>query len=120
MRKIVFVTFMAMALSCGDDEPSQVEACNQVMDILCDKFFSCYTKEQLDAAQSVVGLNAADCKVKFKAKNCGVEEVKCDAGETYHGDKAKQCVDAFRDLSCNNIRMGTITEAAVCKQVCTN
>jgi len=119
MRKLVLI--IALSLSCGgDDELSAQEGCNQAVDILCDKFFSCFTKEEADAAKDFIGLNAADCKVKLKAAECGADNVKCNLGETYHADKASECVNGYKGLSCTDIKKGAnLPEPAACTLICT-
>jgi hypothetical protein len=44
----------------------------------------------------------------------------CDAGETYHADKADQCIDQFNALDCEAVRSGMIDEnTPACAEVCT-
>ncbi len=122
--RLVAISVLSLGLfatSCGgdDDELSAQDACYQLADILCDKFFNCFTSEQLTAAQDVVGLNAADCKTKYKASECNADAVKCDLGETYHADQASSCVAQYKGLSCTDVMAGDdMPTPAACNLIC--
>lgn len=111
--------------ACGDDNDDgstdPVALCKETAQTLCSKFFSCYTKDELSAAAGTVGNNEADCVTKFSGAdkfNCTTEGTKCDSGETYDGGKARECVDQFKSLSCNEIKGGNIATPAACEQTC--
>ncbi len=130
MKKIVVsLAFLlvsgVLSAGCGGDDDDKeltpVEACEQVMGVLCDKFFDCLTQEQLTALSSVVGLNSADCKTKFIADSCSTTNTMCDSGETYNASAASQCLDGYKAYSCNNIlgyADGSTPDPAICDQVC--
>lgn len=128
MRMLLAVAVSAVGIwtlgACGSDNngagsvSDPVEACKQSSQIVCDKFFACYTKEELDMLKDVIGLNAADCTTKFNAE-CTPEKSNCDAGETYHADKASECLDGFKAFTCTDIKRSPIVEPAACAQICT-
>ena len=121
MKKILAAVALVVSLgSCGGDSAlSQQDACKSQVNLLCDKFFSCYSTQELSlpAVQAIIGLNAADCKVKYSAE-CTADKVKCNLGQTYHADKAQACVDAYSGLSCADVKKDKLPEPAACAQVC--
>lgn len=129
LRPLVMMTVFGLAGSmvwgCGGDDASTslspVELCKQEASALCDKVFKCYTKDELDAAKTLVGLNSADCAVKFQA-DCTPEKSNCNAGETYHEDKAQACLAAYKTFTCDDVKgafAGTTPAPAACDQSCT-
>ena len=127
MRKLLAVAACVMGAwifgACGGDDSSgsvsdPVEACKQVFEITCDKMFKCFTKEELDAAKPLIGINTADCVAKFSA-DCTPEKTNCNAGETYHADKMQSCLDAYRTFTCDDIKADPPVTPAACDQTCT-
>ena len=120
MRKFLFLA--VLGVSCGGDSLSASDACQQEVSALCDKMFNCFSKDVLDAAKSQLGLNAADCKTKFNASECNADNIKCDLGKTYQADKAEECVNGVKNLSCNDIQSivttGKVPTPAACDLVC--
>ena len=114
------LTTLAFSSSCGGgDDLTPVESCNQVWSILCDKFFNCLTPEQKEANKSVIGLNAADCKVKFQGTECNADKAACNAGETFRPANAQMCLSGLMTLSCTDVKADPIVTPAICDQVCT-
>ena len=127
MRKLLAVAAFGMGISafgaCGGGDGTgsvsdPVSACKENIAVTCDKIFGCFTKEELDAAQQVVGLNATDCRDKLGVE-CTPDKSNCDSGETFHADKAQSCLDGMKTLSCNDIKKEPIPKPAACDQVCT-
>jgi hypothetical protein len=128
MRKLLAVAAFGMGLSAfgacgssgdgGGSASDPVSACKEITGVTCDKIFGCFTKEELDAAKQVVGLNATDCRDKLGV-DCTADKSNCDAGETFHADKAQACLDGMKTLSCNDIHQNPIPQPAACDQVCT-
>jgi hypothetical protein len=110
-----------MVLACGGgDDISQIDACKEAQSIACDKLFNCLDKTLLEALKMQIGLNAADCKVKFQASECNADKAKCDAGKSYNAGNAQMCLSGLRQLSCNDITrdISNIPEPAVCALIC--
>ena len=129
MRKLLAVVACGVGISifgaCGGGGSSgggsvsdPVEGCKQGAQVICDKIFKCYTKDELDLLKDAVGLNAADCATKFSA-DCTPEKQNCNAGETFHADKASECLDGYKTFTCEDIKRSPIVEPAACAQVCT-
>jgi hypothetical protein len=128
MRKLLAVAAMGVGIwafsACGGDDSSSgsisdpVEGCKQGNEVICDKFFKCFTQAELEAAKDIIGLNAADCVTKFNAE-CTPEKQNCNAGETFHADKASECLEGFRAFTCADLKRDPIVEPAACEQVCT-
>jgi hypothetical protein len=119
MRRILGLSALLL-LSCGGgDDLTPVEACKQEYSIICDKFFNCLTAEQKEAAKSVIGLNAADCKVKFQGSECNSDKAMCNAGEKFQPTNAEMCLSGLMTLSCTDVMADPIVTPAICDQVCT-
>jgi hypothetical protein len=108
-----------LLLSCGGDDLTPVDSCKQVYSILCDKIFNCLTPAEKELNKADIGLNAADCKVKFQASECNADKAACDVGETFHSDNAQMCLSGFMMLSCNDVKADPFIPPAICGQVCT-
>jgi hypothetical protein len=132
MRKLLAVAACGVGIwafgACGGGDgdgagsiSDPVEACKQIKATMCDVYFSsgCFTKQQLDAAQPTIGLNATDCRDKLEPP-CTPAQANCDSGETFHADKAQTCIDGLKTLSCNDLAKNPIPTPAACDQVCTN
>jgi hypothetical protein len=86
-------------------------ACQKMTETLCAKAFSCGPDSSLSSTVSQYA-SQAECVSGLLAM-CS-DNAGCDAGKTYHGDKAKQCLDQYAALSCSDFDH----EPAVCKEVC--
>lgn len=113
---------ISFAVGCGEGDKSQIEACNEVQDIMCEKFHNCLDPalKDMPAVKAVIGLNAGDCKVKFRASECNADKARCEAGKTYKPDQAEACLSGLRTLSCTDVTrdLGNIPEPAACALVC--
>ena len=98
-------------------ELTPVETCNQFQSIFCDKIFGCLTPDEANLAKAVIGLDAADCKVKFGSE-CTVDKAQCDPGKVFKPGNGQACLDRLRTLSCKDIRDDPSTTPAICEQVC--
>lgn len=96
-----------------------MEACNRELSILCDKFFTCLTPAELDAAKGVIGLNAQDCKTKLQGSECTAERARCNPGETFNPGNTEMCLAGLMTLTCTDIKSDPIVTPAICDQVCT-
>ena len=114
----VFAASISSLSSCGGSDLSEQEGCNQVYASLCNKFYDCYSKDDLAANKDIFGLNRGDCAVKYQNMNCTPTMVACDSGQTYHPDKAQSCLAGFKSLSCSDIMMTPLPTPAVCDQIC--
>jgi hypothetical protein len=119
MRKFFALPVFLVFLSCGGEELTPVEACNQIWSITCDKFFNCFTPAQKEAAKGLIGLSAADCRVKFQGASCNADKAKCDSGKVFKPGNAEMCLDQLKTLSCNDITAGDdFVGPAICDQTC--
>jgi hypothetical protein len=118
MRTRALPLVFLLCITCGGDDLTPVEGCKRVYSVICEKIFSCYTQAQLDAAKDVVGLNKADCNVKFSTANCSMAQASCDLGEKFNSGNAETCVSMLGGLSCNDIMRDPVPFPAICSQVC--
>jgi hypothetical protein len=128
MRKLLAVAACGVGIwslgACGGDSSSgssisdPVDGCKQGNQVLCDKIFKCYTKDELDRLKDGIGLNSSDCTTKFNAQ-CTPEMQNCNSGETFHADKASECLDGFKTFTCDDIKRDPLVSPAACDQVCT-
>jgi hypothetical protein len=130
MRKLLAVAACGVGVwmfgACGGNGDGTgsvsdpVEACKQIKAVICDLMFTsgCFTKDQLDAAQPTIGLNATDCRDKLQPP-CTPANANCPTGETYHADKAQACIDGMKTLTCSDLMKDPIPEPAACDLRCT-
>lgn len=114
---IVLAAFMAVASCGGDSGPSPEQGCKDLVATLCNKIFDCYTAAELAEAKDQVGNSKSDCATKLQSAQCTSTAVMCDAGKTYHADKAQSCLDQIKAFSCTDIKNDT-PDPAICDQVC--
>jgi hypothetical protein len=94
-----------------------VDGCKSIVKLTCDKIFKCFSKEELDLLKNEFGLNTADCETKLNAE-CIPEKANCKAGETYRPDMGQQCIDLFKEYTCDDIRDPNTPDPAACDQRC--
>ena len=121
MNRLFFVVAL-IGFGCGgDDTASPREACEDASRVTCSKLYECLTESERMAA--MLPATEAECVTSYNTMfDCASQtaETACDAGETYHADKASQCVDQIDGLSCETVRTGDIDAAApACNEVCT-
>jgi hypothetical protein len=120
MRRTYLMTAFLLLSSCGGgDDLTPVEACKQEYSIICDKLFNCLSADQKEANKADIGLNAADCKVKFQGSECNSDKAMCNAGETFSAGNAEMCLSGLHTLSCTDVMANPIVYPAICSQVCT-
>lgn len=120
----VAVAFGLLVGGCGDsDGLNPREGCERLMEVLCDKLYTCLTEAELMAdgypaseAMCVTLLQGdAECAQE-------TEQNACLPGQTYHGNEAESCVNQIGALSCPQVRDAETdleTAAPSCSQVCT-
>ena len=137
----------ASLLGCSKSDPAATKLCNDYAAATCERFFTCGADDIAAAVAAAAARNddlstsdctpkqvdkpsyfptrfacyqsAADCTTKEQAKMCSdVADTKCDDGETYHADKAQDCVSDWQALTCDQITAFT-DEPIVCKEICT-
>jgi hypothetical protein len=130
MRKLLAVAACGMGIwafgACGGGGDGTgsisdpVDGCKQGNQVVCDKVFNCFTKEELDqpAFKAAFGLNAPDCVTKLNA-DCTPDRQNCSAGETFHADKASECLEGYKNFNCTDIKAQPPITPAACGQVCT-
>jgi hypothetical protein len=138
----------ASLLGCSKSDPAATALCNQYTAATCERFFTCGADDlaaaEADAEADATGdlwnsdcttqqahkpayfpasfacyPSVADCTAHEQAKACSdVADTACDQGETYHADKAQDCVSAWQGLTCDEIKAFS-TQPIVCSQICT-
>ena len=111
--------FSVSACSSSDSSSNDpVALCKELSATQCQKYYSCYSADELKASVDDVGTSQADCVKKFDAECTGEA---CNAGLTYHGDFARTCVDEYAKLSCSQVialNDGTAAPPTACTKVC--
>jgi hypothetical protein len=104
--------------STGSGTMDAVTECTALYAAECTQAFKCLTADQLAQAAADIGTTEAECETNIT--DCSADAAACDAGETYHGDKAEACVNALATLSCADFMtfLGNETPPAVCGTVC--
>lgn len=131
-----FLTLGLLALSCGGGggaakEIPQAEACPEATKAVCTKVFSCDDAILNIAKASLLGGSQANCLATLQQPPY-CDSFSCQAGQTYHGDKAAACKDQFAGVKCEDITAaiiagGTSSDipslvrrlAPACGEVCT-
>jgi hypothetical protein len=130
MKCFFTVALGLLLLSCGGGSSSgipQADACNQASQSACAKLFSC-SDVILMIAQGVLGGTEVSCRMMIQQNYCA--PFQCQAGQTYHPDKAQQCKDEFSAVTCATLAAAALagggSPATVlasvpgCTQVCTS
>jgi hypothetical protein len=117
MRRVFTLAILGLlgAAACDDGDISYQDACKEMAAAVCDKAFNCGSDSPVAFYTSQYE-SQAKCTSEEKAV-CTTTDTGCDSGETYHADKAKQCVDGFTALSCSELE-GDFP--AGCSEVCTS
>jgi len=124
MKILLTLVLGTFALSCGGGGGgtlTQAEACPQIAQAACDKIYSC-SDATLLLAQALL-MTKANCVATVQPTCPSM----CPTGQTYHGDKAKACVDAAKGASCATVAANISTDvqaiinavAPVCNEICT-
>ena len=112
MKRIVALAmFGLLGLGCGSSSSdlSPQDACNQIMSATCDYMNKCLGS----AGLQLMGYTSVSACTTDMQKEC-TSTGSCGSGETYHGDKAQTCVDAYKSLTCTS----TSDMPAACDQIC--
>jgi len=129
MRKLFAVAACATGVwmfgACGGDNnggsgsiSDAVDGCKQGDQVICDKIFKCFTKDELDQLKDVFGLSTADCVTKLNAE-CTPEKKNCNSGQMFNADKAQECLDGYKTFTCEDVKRNPPVAPAACAQVCT-
>jgi hypothetical protein len=131
MRKLLAVAACGVGIwtfgACGGGDGSSggsisdpVDGCKQANHVVCEKIFGCFTTDELNQPlfKMTFGLNAADCATKFDAE-CTPDKQNCAAGETFHADKANDCLDGYKKFNCDDVKAQPPIAPAACDQICT-
>ena len=116
---VVMAGLSVSACSSDSGGSDPVSKCKELAAATCEKYYNCFSEEELTAASAGVGNNKADC-VDKQGSQCNADSAKCDSGEAFHSDKADACISGFQAFSCDEFRgLGTTTQSpAACDQVC--
>lgn len=123
---LVSITLMAAlpaltACPADGDSMSPREACEAEAAAFCDRFYACFSQEEL-AAAGFPGSEAACITMREQSQGCAAQTLDniCDGSETFHGAKAVQCIEQMENLACSTLRdPATIDDALpACNLVC--
>ena len=129
MRKLLAVATFGMSIwmfgACGSDGGGSgsisdpVEGCKQGNDVVCEKVFNCFTTAEKESSffKQIFGIDKADCVTKFNAE-CTPDKQNCKAGQTFHADKANECLEAYKKFNCEDVKADPPITPAACDQLC--
>lgn len=124
MTKLFGLVCVVALVACGGGGGglSPKEGCNQGVEALCAQIYTCYSAEELAAAGYPA--SEAACVTAGQANaGCSAQTTDnaCTGNETYHSDKASDCVDQIMGLECSQVRdpaFDVNVAAPACNQVC--
>lgn len=119
MKPILVLTLLWVAslgnfLGCstGSDELTPQQVCNGVVGAACEWMERCAETAGSPALGKYTSV--ADCRAQVGANSCAARSGNCPPDQTFHPDKAQQCIDAFQSFSCTS----TTNRPDVCNQIC--
>lgn len=115
---------LALVAGCASqvagEESSPASDCEALVDLVCGKYFECFSAEERAAAgvpateESCVASTRADFECAGQTA-----ETTCAAGQTYDPAAAAACLDEHAALSCEVIRTDLDTDdTPSCARVC--
>jgi len=115
----LFALPLALVVACGGGSSgSAQELCNKSIEANCEKIFTCAEGEPVRAD---VGGTKAKCIADMGIFCAAGSSSTCQtAGETYHADKAQQCLDETKAATCaaSFDSSGFLMTPESCMQVC--
>jgi hypothetical protein len=112
LLRLIAVLTLAAA-SCGGSTKDANQLCREATVGFCEKVFTCAEGEPLRADE---GGTKEACVTKGQAL-CPSAAQPCSATETYHQDRAEQCVAAWQSLTCT--AFGMQPNLPICDEICT-
>ena len=115
MKGLIALLLGFMLGSCGSSSGggNSQALCMEASQALCDKVYDCAEGEPL---RQFFGATKAECLTSLNA-DCA--SMPCETGETYHGDQAQACVNAFKAITCAQLSDPAAVAPASCEMVCT-
>jgi hypothetical protein len=145
MRHILTIAMLEVLgtglVGCGSkSDPAATALCDQYSAAICERYFTCGTTDLANLSSGDTSLSdctpkqpakphyfparfacytsASDCTDKEKKNTCSdVADTVCNVGESYHADKAQDCVTAWQALTCDDVTNGV--QPIVCSEICT-
>lgn len=114
----VFVA-IALAVAAGSCDASggAADLCKQTIQANCDKIFDC---AEGAPARSDAGGSKSACVTDMMIFCAGASSSTCPGGQTYHADKAQQCLDQTKSATCAKSfdSTGFLMSPDACSQLC--
>jgi len=116
------VCVVALAACGGGGGGSPAQQCRDGVAATCGQLYTCLSPTEL-AAAGYPATEAACITMLEASAGCDAQTADnaCTGNETYHSDKADQCVDQINGLECTQLRDPAFdlnTAAPACGQVC--
>lgn len=95
-----------------------VSTCIEAVGILCEKLFQCP-----NPSAAGVGATVDECKDQMGPGSlCMPENADCLAGQTFHPDKGRACVEAYKTTTCDDLASTDFASIrpSVCDLQCTS
>jgi hypothetical protein len=115
---------LVAVVGCGGsgDGADPKAACQDQQVTVCERFYTCYTADELEA----IGFppTEAACVTMLQAsEGCSQQTTEnvCVGNERYHADQADDCLDQIAGLACSQVRNPDLDielAAPACGKVC--
>ena len=121
--RIVLFGCFGMVVACGgSDGVSPRQACEDSASALCERFYACYTAQEL-ASAGFPSSEAACVTTLQSQQGCAAETTQniCTGNAKYSPVEAQKCSDQITGLSCSQVRdpfFDEATAAPACTMVC--
>ncbi|MBI5511614.1 MAG: hypothetical protein HY903_22895 [Deltaproteobacteria bacterium] len=110
---------IALLAACGDSDVELEDLPDAVAETLCKKAYECCTADEVVASQQTgYTSSSAECPAKMASGLQGTK-TNIERGEkrdrlVYHGDRLRECLDAYATLSCDALKSAATSRLPVC------
>ena len=115
---------LALVAGCGSSGPSPVESCNDAVVAICHQVYTCFTPDEI-AAANLPAQESACVSMSETAAGCSAKTTAnfCDNNQKFHADQVDGCVSEVKNLTCAQVKTAGINNleslAPTCQKVCT-
>ncbi len=124
MRRLAALFLAALAAGCGSqvagEESSPESDCEQLVDVVCAKYFECFSPEERAAAGVPASQDSCIDSTRADFECAGQSlDTACAAGQTYDPAAAASCLAEHAALTCEVIRTDLEdSDTPSCAEVC--
>ena len=121
---ILFTAATACGAGSGDASENSAarEQAMEINDLTCERLHECLDASQIETIRRLVpetGGSVGECKKNMRDRNAEANAL-CPGGQSYHEDRADQCLVALADTSCNDFLITLMLKGGPepCSSVC--